>query len=189
MEWDKSEIRKRMKQKRQELTAQEIEKKSRMITGKLVGMPVYRSAENVFTYVSYNSEADTKELIVQSLHDGKNVFVPKVLSAQGVKRMEFFSISGLEELVFGFMGIPEPVRGEPAVIKEGLFIMPGLAFDRSFHRIGYGGGFYDSYLLRENAFFKAAICFDFQLLPEIPFDEYDIKPDIIITDKEVINNG
>ena len=55
-----------------------------------------------------------------------------------------------------------------------------------FHRIGYGGGFYDRYLSEDNTFIKAALAFDFQLLESIPYEEHDLKPDYIITQTQFI---
>ena len=60
--------------------------------------------------------------------------------------MDFYKISGMDELKPGFFGIPEPVGDDPIEICDGIVIMPGLAFDYSMHRCGYGGGFYDRYL-------------------------------------------
>ena len=84
-------------------------------------------------------------------------------------------------------GIMEPSDiCDKAKIRDGLFIMPGLAFDYDFHRIGYGGGFYDRYLSEDNTFIKAALAFDFQLLESIPYEEHDLKPDYIITQTQFI---
>ena len=63
----------------------------------------------------------------------------------------------------------------------------GLAFDVTLNRIGYGGGFYDRYLVKNgDRYYKTAICFDYQVLDDIPAEEFDIRPDMIITDKRII---
>ena len=101
--------------------------------------------------------------------------------------MEFYCIQNEHDLVSGYMGIMEPSDScEKAKTRDGLFIMPGLAFDYDFHRIGYGGGFYDRYLSEDNTFIKAALAFDFQLLESIPYEEHDLKPDYIITQTQFI---
>jgi len=64
-------------------------------------------------------------------------------------------------------------------------IMPGVAFDKKKHRIGYGKGFYDKFLSEHEIEHKIALAFDFQILDSIPFDEYDIMPDMIITEKNI----
>ena len=116
--------------------------------------------------------------------DGKKVYAPKVLSKTD---MEFYCLSDVDDLVSGYMGIMEPSDScEKANTRNGLFIMPGLAFDYDFHRIGYGGGFYDRYLSEDNTFIKAALAFDFQLLESIPYEEHDLKPDYIVTQTQFI---
>ena len=93
----------------------------------------------------------------------------------------------MDELEPGYMGIMEPVSDEHEVPDGGLMIMPGIAFDNERNRIGYGGGFYDRYLSEHmNDYYKTAICFDYQVVESIQADEFDIKPDKIITDRRVI---
>ena len=60
--------------------------------------------------------------------------------------------------------------------------MPGLAFDREGHRIGYGGGFYDRFLTTEPNHPTVALCYDFQLLESLPTEEFDIPVDTVIWD-------
>ena len=147
-------------------------------------IPTLTAAENVFLYMSYNREVDTYMLLSQCFMDGKKVYAPKVLSKT---QMEFYCLSDENDLVSGYMGIMEPSDAcEKADTRDGLFIMPGLAFDYDFHRIGYGGGFYDRYLSIDNTFIKAALAFDFQLLESIPYEEHDLKPDYIITQTQFI---
>ena len=147
-------------------------------------IPTLTAAENVFLYMSYNREVDTYMLLSQCFMDGKKVYAPKVLSKT---QMEFYCLSDENDLVSGYMGIMEPSDVcDKAKIRDGLFIMPGLAFDYDFHRIGYGGGFYDRYLSEDNTFIKAALAFDFQLLESIPYEEHDLKPDYIITQTQFI---
>ena len=62
-------------------------------------------------------------------------------------------------------------------------IMPGVAFDKKRHRIGYGKGYYDRYLSKNAVKSKIALAFDFQILDHVPFKAYDVLPDQIITEK------
>ena len=81
----------------------------------------------------------------------------------------------------GYCGIPEPVADEPvAEDKTALVLMPGMAFDRAGHRIGYGGGFYDKYLSREPEHPTLALCYDFQIVENLPTEEFDIPVDIVL---------
>ena len=84
--------------------------------------------------------------------------------------------------------------GKPVYILD-LIIIPGIVFDKNKNRIGFGGGYYDKFLykLKENHNKNntklpliVAVCYDFQLLNSIPYEKHDIKPDIIITEKQTI---
>ena len=68
-----------------------------------------------------------------------------------------------------------------------MIILPGLAFDVTGGRVGYGGGFYDKYLSKSPPLIKIAVAYEFQVLDtEIEVDEFDIKPDYIVTEKRII---
>ena len=181
---DKNEVRQLIKAYRQKLTDEDVKIQSRLIIDRLKKSDIYKTSENVFLYMSYNREVDTYMLLSQCFMDGKKVYAPKVLSKTD---MEFYCIQNEHDLVSGYMGIMEPSDScEKSNTRDGLFIMPGLAFDYDFHRIGYGGGFYDRYLSTDNTFIKAALAFDFQLLESIPYEEHDLKPDYIITQTQFI---
>ena len=64
--------------------------------------------------------------------------------------------------------------------------MPGIAFDKKGHRIGYGYGMYDK-LLKKIKCKKIGLAFSMQIAKEIPKEEYDVAVDKIITEKEVVN--
>lgn len=181
---DKNEVRQLIKAYRQKLTDEDVKIQSRLIIDRLKKSDIYQNADNVFLYMSYNREVDTYMLLSRCFMDGKKVYAPKVLSKTD---MEFYRIQDEHDLVSGYMGIMEPSDScEKANTRDGLFIMPGLAFDYDFHRIGYGGGFYDRYLSIDNTFIKAALAFDFQLLESIPYEEHDLKPDYIVTQTQFI---
>ena len=68
-----------------------------------------------------------------------------------------------------------------------LIIMPGVAFDRYGNRIGYGGGYYDKYLLNiKEDIKKIALAYDIQVIDDIHREKHDIKVDCIITEKEIV---
>ena len=181
---DKNEVRQLIKAYRQKLTDEDVKIQSRLIIDRLKKSDIYQNADNVFLYMSYNREVDTYMLLSRCFMDGKKVYAPKVLSKTD---MEFYCIQDEHDLVSGYMGIMEPSDScKKANTRDGLFIMPGLAFDYDFHRIGYGGGFYDRYLSEDNTFIKAALAFDFQLLESIPYEEHDLKPDYIVTQTQFI---
>ena len=64
-----------------------------------------------------------------------------------------------------------------------LMIIPGVAFDRQKNRIGYGSGYYDRYLSDKRELHTIAAAFEFQVLEKLPVEETDIRPDVLITEK------
>ena len=99
--------------------------------------------------------------------------------------MVFYKLTDFARLEPGYFGIPEPASGEIVDWPKALMIMPGVAFDRANHRVGYGGGFYDRYLEKHPQLERVAIAFSFQMLPEVPTEPTDICPQIIVTEEEI----
>lgn len=180
---EKNLIRKQMKQLRADMTRTERFEKSMQIFEQLIAVPEFKRADRIYTYVSMDNEIDTIMLIDYSLSLEKRVFVPRVSG----KDMEFYEISDISELNPGYMGIYEPdINGkEPDYSRTGFMCMPGLAFDRSYNRIGYGGGFYDRYLSVDNKLYKAALAYEAQLLESIPAQDGDVRPDMIVTEESI----
>ena len=150
---------------------------------------LYKQARCVYTYVSVKDEADTLSVIKESFLQGKRVAVPRV---RGKRIMEFYFIRSLADLQPGFRGIPEPGPWCPKAPYPGedtLMVMPGLAFDRSGARIGYGGGYYDVYLEKHRQCRRVAPAFSCQIVEEIPAGEQDVPVEFIFTEKELIVCG
>lgn len=107
--------------------------------------------------------------------------VPKVVG----KDMVFYRLTDFSQLEPGYYGIPEPARGEIVQWEDAMMIMPGVAFDRDNHRVGYGGGFYDRFLEKHPRIERVAVAFSFQILPQVPVEPTDIFPQIIVTESDV----
>ena len=178
----KEEVRREVYQRRLSAQPEEITTKSRLITDSLISLPEYKNAARLFLYVDCKNEVVTRDLIRRALSEGKQTAVPKCRD----RRMDFFEIRDLSELSPGSFGILEPVTERRADWEDALMIMPGVAFDRNLHRIGYGGGYYDRYLASHPGLFCIALAFSFQVYAHIPFEECDIMPHILITEKEII---
>ena len=125
----------------------------------------------------YNQEVRTEIVLKKALEDGKRVAVPKVYGDE----MRFIYIDSFDCLEKSEKGIPEPIGDEPvAQDPTALVLMPGLAFDPQGHRVGYGGGYYDKYLSAEPGHPTVALCFDFQMMPELVTEEFDIPVDLVL---------
>jgi 5-formyltetrahydrofolate cyclo-ligase len=178
----KAELRRQIKEKKRQLTKDEMLENSQIIIEKLMSQPEYQTSSRLYAYVSYNQEVSTHTLIEMALQDGKTVLVPKVYGDV----MKYHEIHSMQELKPGAYGILEPECEEPDYVHEGLLLLPGLAFDYNRHRMGYGGGFYDKYLSEYPNHTKIALAYDFQLLRTIPEEEHDIPADMIITEQHII---
>lgn len=180
----KEEVRAQIRSKKRALTEKEQKDRGMQAFLCLTEAKEYKEASYLFTYVSYNQEIDTWQVIRQAFADGKQVAVPKV---EGVE-IVFYQITSLEELQEGYQGIMEPnttIRIEPNKRESIFMLLPGLAFSKTGERIGYGGGFYDRYLERykEASIKKCGFAYDFQVFPELAIEEFDQKVDFVVTEK------
>ena len=168
---DKRQLRQFIREKKRAMTPEQIELASRKLTELFLATEEYRAAKTIYGYLPYNQEVRTIPLLRQALLDGKQVAVPKVYGDE----MRFILLPDLDRVTRGYSGIPEPVDDGPvADDPTALVLMPGLAFDKDGRRIGYGGGFYDKFLAAEPTHPTVALCYEFQIVPHIPAEEFDI---------------
>ena len=174
---DKQALRKMIREKKRAMTEAQIQEASARLAQQLYQSPLYRQATTIYGYLPYNQEVRTIPMLERALAEGKRVAVPKVYGDE----MRFLYIDDLSRVEKGYAGIPEPIDDGPvAEDPTALVLMPGLAFDRAGHRIGYGGGFYDKFLSAEPDHPTLALCYGFQMLDELPAEEFDIPVDCVL---------
>ena len=183
----KSDIRKEIK----ELINKNIStlaSQSRMICKKIIESEEYKSSSEIFAYMALPDEVDLLEVIKQALQDGKKVALPKIISKTD-NIMQFFYLDPQKALAQqtsnGAYGIPEPDENLPAApdpALKTLILVPGRAFTKDGDRLGRGKGYYDRFLAKKRLpnITVAGVCFDFQVLSELPTDPNDVKMDIIL---------
>ena len=186
---DKKALRKEILTKRSILDAVEKEEKDRKILDRFYDSNYYREAKNIFIYISYDSEINTKGIINKALMDNKKIYVPR--TEFKTRLMDAVEITSLDNLIESEYGILEPSVEEPHIDPNeiDLIVVPGVAFDRNGGRMGYGAGFYDRYFKKINEdnmkkVIKLALAYDFQILEKIPMNEQDVPVNYIITEKE-----
>jgi len=149
-------------------------------------------------------EIDTSSVVDGILSTGKSLFVPRVLRSDP-GRMQLLKVYGHEDLLTldtGLWGIREPNpqrNGQDRVDALNatspvldLVLLPGVAFDRSFGRLGHGKGYYDRAIQtleqRGQRPLLVALAARDQLLDagSVPMGEYDRKVDFIVTADEII---
>ena len=143
-----------------------------------------RDAVSVMAFWSFGSEVETAPLIERLLAEGKTVALPRI---EGSDIVPVAFVAGGATTGTSF-GAREPEGGRVLDPSElDLVIVPGVAFDRSGNRVGYGAGYYDRFLRRTRAGVPAvAIAFALQVVPEVPAGRGDRRVDAILTEAEVI---
>ncbi|HKN19024.1 MAG TPA: 5-formyltetrahydrofolate cyclo-ligase [Dissulfurispiraceae bacterium] len=183
---EKCIIRKEVIARRDALSIIIRKAKDESIKRRLLALPEFIKARTILFYASFRSEVGTLQLLQDSLLNNKTVVLPKVdMQYAGLK---LYEIRAMEDLAPGCYGILEPPANEDRSMHDAfidLMIIPGVAFDEHFNRIGYGKGFYDRLLSHKKAP-AIALAYEEQVIAHIPTDEHDIKMDKIVTDKRII---
>lgn len=178
----KKAIRAEILKARRDLTEEIIREDSHKIAEKILSMDVYKRAKTVYLYIDCKGEASVREIFLAALSDGKRVAAPRVFGED----MRFFYITSMEDLESGYFQIPEPKTTLPkAEDEDALLLVPGVAFDRKCHRLGYGKGFYDRYLSVHPNHPTIALALDFQIQEEVPSDTFDVLPDMVVTPESI----
>lgn len=163
----RAKLRKRIKQLPQrERSAQSLAIRSRLH---------FPSGAQVALFAGTESEVQLLPLLGCS----KNItwYLPRTLEKN---HMEFLPVRTFTQLTKNHLGIKEPRDGVPAKTLD-YIVCPGLAFTPLGVRLGQGGGFYDRALLSYPSAQFIGVCFQCQLLSEIPTEKHDLKMDRIIT--------
>ncbi len=176
----KAEIRIMYKHLRSGMDREEISTLSALAAERFTTADIYKSADTIMIYMPIGSEADTSAIMNQAISDGKRIALP-VTSAEG----DITPVYATPETSFvrGNFSIPEPAEREVASVEDiDVVIIPGIAFDRSGGRVGYGKGCYDRFLPRTNAL-KIGYCFEAFICDKIDTDPLDIPVDFLLTEK------
>lgn len=175
----KSEMR--LKMKRLRASAPDRAMQDEKLASALLSLSEVEAAKRIFLYYSVRDEADTHLAIGALLKRGKEVYLPRT---EG-KKMVAVRYAG-DGLCCGQFGIPEPC-GEILRNAPDICVLPLLAADKHFRRLGYGGGYYDRFLSEAGSqMLRIGLCYDFQIEEEVPSEAHDALLDIIVTDARVL---
>lgn len=187
---DKKALRAQYLSCREAQSVAEQEEKSRRIMARLQETDIFLRAHLILVYMDFGSEVRTTPLVAELLQKKeKRVFCPRVDETE----MDFYEITDLNQLARGYKGIREPAPQPELRFGEAqchryfcLMLIPGVAFDCSGGRIGYGKGYYDRFLARYPELPTVALAYDCQIVPAVPLAAYDQKTGIVITESEII---
>ncbi|MGM0603954.1 MAG: 5-formyltetrahydrofolate cyclo-ligase [Bacillota bacterium] len=185
----KEELRKKCLNERAQISQTKISSWSSKINKRFLSLPQLKKAKKVMAYASMRKEIETFDLLEKLLDQGYLLYLP--FTRKDIVDLGTAQINDLDsDLKDGVYGVQEPaakIRDEKPPEDLDLIIVPGACFTRSGYRIGYGGGYYDSFLSKHaNQALKIGFCYDCFILDSIPVEEHDVPVDIIITEKEII---
>ena len=159
----------------------------RRILAAVLDLPAYGRAGVVLAYASFGAELGTDEFLRRVLDDGKILLLPRV-ERVGLVLYEVRDVA--RDLVPRTWGIREPEPDHRPVADPGrvdFALIPGVAFDRSGRRLGYGGGFYDRLIsggLSDGTPLVSG-AFEVQVVDEVPAGPHDAPVDVVVTEKEI----
>lgn len=179
---NKKMTRNTIKEMRLSLKKEEVMECSKACVSKVLQFPELIEAKTVCVYMPTGNEIDTTEIIRYCKENGKRLAAPRVSG----DTMEFYYFTDETDMEQGAYDIWEPTGTEAVEDEESLVIMPGVAFDLSCNRIGYGKGYYDRYLSAHPRMKKVALAYDFQIVGRIKREVHDVRPDVVVTESRVI---
>lgn len=182
----KERLRRKTLQIRDEQSLEEIETKSARIVESVLHLREYRESRTIACYVSKGSEVRTPPLIQEALSWGKKVLVPVV--SRATMTLLFSEINGLDELTPGAFQIPEPTHLRIRELDSvDLAIVPGIAWDLSGYRLGWGRGYFDSALKQlSGSAISLGMAFELQVVDRVPREQFDLPVTILVTENRVV---
>lgn len=188
----KSELRQRMCALRDALPEAEHAESSRRIAQRVLLLPAWRRSRSRLLYASYRSEVCTELLMRDTLRRRARLVLPRVVGVEEPLALHEVSDPQLE-LAPGWCGIPEPIPDrcpEVSVYDVDFILVPGLAFDRSGGRLGWGAGYFDWVLSHRRDLMDSgavvAVAFELQVVDEVPMEPWDVRVPVIVTENRLI---
>ncbi len=181
----KKKLREEALLRRDSIELQRRHEMSLSIADQLTRLISFKSSNTVLTYVSVGSEVSTFPIMERCFAAGKRVAVPKCAAK---RRMDFYIIDSPDNLSPGRFGIPEPDPGRCELLtdfRDTLCLVPALSFDRDGNRLGYGGGYYDSFISGYPGV-CVGLCYHECLSVRLPACRHDEIYHSILTEKGII---
>ena len=188
-----------MRRLRAEQSPRLAEIRSEGAQNRLMESALWKNVRSVALYVGVRGELGTQALLRAAWQAGMLVWLPRVRrSKPGF--MDFVACSGPEQLRPGPLGLLEPHDSLPGFGPEAaggsgagahplapdLALLPGVAFDLTGGRLGYGGGYYDRFLEKGFACPRVGLCFEFQLVESLPLAPWDQRVNYICTEERML---
>ncbi|EKT64808.1 5-formyltetrahydrofolate cyclo-ligase [Providencia burhodogranariea] len=181
-------IRKKIRKKRQELTAHEQQLAAQNLMHNALEHPAIIHAQHIALFLSFDGEIDTHPLIDALWQQNKEVYLP-VLHPFNRHNLLFLRYTPETRLVKNRFNIDEPPLDITSVLplsQLDIMMIPLVAFDDQGQRLGMGGGFYDRTLAnwQQKGFYPIGLAHDCQQVQSLPTAHWDIPLPEIITPKK-----
>jgi len=184
LQLEKDKIRKEILEKRNNLSTEEVEKKSDLIIQNLEKF--IKNAENIMIFMDMKNEVRITKLM--ELYPEKSFFIPQITDSKN-REMKINRYNE-NELVLHKFGYYESSSSD--FYNENILnivIVPAVVFDLEKNRIGFGGGYYDTFLkkIREKnkKVLFIGICYDFQIIEKVPAEEHDVVLDFVVSGSRI----
>ncbi len=177
----KKQLREKMKDNLKQMNDDDYQTFSYELKKKLLRSKEWKEAKTIGITISTNREVDTRSIIEAGWEEKKRIVVPKCFPEK--KELKFYQINSFQEVEDSFYSLKEPIITMTPFVEKSeidLLIVPGLIFDEHGYRIGFGGGYYDRYLM-DYANMTISLAFDFQLVDDLPKENFDIPIQKIIS--------
>jgi 5-formyltetrahydrofolate cyclo-ligase len=183
---DKDELRQEMKETLRAMNDDERKHITEKLHSYLLNATIWKEAETLGITVSGGIEWDTEPLIQEAWKQGKTVTVPKCIPETRV--LEFYVLEDFSQLEVQYYNLKEPNPEKTKKISKesiDLLVVPGLVYDKSGYRIGFGAGYYDRFLVN---FEKPTVSLlaEKQLIHKVPNEPFDIAVRHLITENGFI---
>ncbi len=172
----KQEIRKKMLALRDSTADTVLSRKNELINQTLISL-MQNQVHNIHCFIPMEGEVDIRPFLQHALELDKKVYAPESVRPRIMVNRR---LKCLQKTKQGIFGTCYPDSEEVFNGNFDLIIVPGLAFDYGGGRIGYGAGYYDFFLNKQDSAIKLGIAYDFQIFKELPQDEHDVQIDGLV---------
>ncbi|MCF8239378.1 MAG: 5-formyltetrahydrofolate cyclo-ligase [Saprospiraceae bacterium] len=173
----KAELRAQLEAGRQQLSRADRNRFAEHICQTLWDLIQEREVKVVHSFLTMGKEVNVLPLLQRLLDVGITVVAPKTLRK---RQMTHLVVHSMQDMELGVFGTYHP---RESIVYQGrydLIIVAGLAFEKAGYRLGYGGGYYDTFLADHPEAWKVGVGYPFQLLDEVPVEAHDICLDQVI---------
>lgn len=181
----KDKIRKEILAKRNILSDKDINEKSDLIIKNLTSY--IENAQNIMIFMDMKTEVKITKLL--ELYPKKNFFISKITNSKN-REMKINKYNKNELILhkFGYYESSSNDFYDEEILD--VVIVPALAFDSKKNRIGFGGGYYDTFLekvrQKNNKALFIGVCYDFQIIDSVPTEKHDVTLDFVVSENKII---